>query len=467
MSSDEQVDGAALGEVVIAAEGLGKYYEIYGSPSDRLKQFLLPPLDRALGGVPKRYFREFWALKNLSFEVRKGQTIGIIGRNGSGKSTLLQLVCGTLMPSTGSVQTRGRIAALLELGSGFNPEFTGRENVLLSGALFGLDRATMSERYAAIVEFSGIGDFIEQPVKTYSSGMVVRLAFSVIAHVDADILVIDEALSVGDAYFTQKCMRFLREFMRQGTLLFCSHDMGAILNLCDYALWLDKGVLRMSGPPKAVSQGYLASLFESDGKTEESELPQSARVDSRDAAACVVPGEDIDVRQAMIDASSLRNDIEVFRFDESKAGFGTGYAKVDGVRLLDPDGRQVGWAVGGQHVTLEISASIFRDIPKPILGFVVKDKLGQIIFSDNTYLSYQDAPVAAHAGRRLVARFAFRFPVLPPGEYSISPAIAEGTQADHVQHHWVHDAMILQVHSSVVCLGLVGVPMKQIVMEAE
>ena len=466
-------------ELAIEVTGLGKYYEIYADPKDRLKQFVLPVLDRALGGEPKQYYREFWALRDVSFKVRRGETVGIIGRNGSGKSTLLQLVCGTLTPSSGQVNTTGRIAALLELGSGFNPEFTGRENIMLSGALFGLTAQQMEERYDDIVAFSGIPDFIDQPVKTYSSGMVVRLAFSVIAHVDADILVVDEALSVGDAYFTQKCMRFLRSFMKRGTLLFCSHDMGAIINLCERAIWLDKGVMRMNGAPKELSQEYLASLFEpEDGSMAETALVEGGggevEVEVEDTSADGQPSPleltaepaYVDMRQTLIDASMLRNDIEVFQFDENRASFGTGAARITAVHLLDAQGQKVNWALGGQDVKLRIIARANEQISRPIVGFVVKDKLGQIIFADNTYLAHRDRAIVVPRNGEVAATFDFRFPVLPAGEYSISPAIAEGTQADHVQHEWVHDALILHVQSSAVCLGLFGVPMRTIELEA-
>ncbi|HJY34773.1 MAG TPA: ABC transporter ATP-binding protein, partial [Vicinamibacterales bacterium] len=190
---------------------LSKVYQIYELPQHRLWQ--------SLWRGRRRFYREFHALTHVSFDVRRGEVVGIIGRNGSGKSTLLQLICGTLTPSAGQVVARGRIAALLELGAGFNQEFTGRENVYLNGAIMGLTTAEIDARYARIVEFADIGDFLDQPLKTYSTGMVVRLAFAVIAHVDADVLVIDEALAVGDAFFVQKCMRFLRDFMKRGTIL--------------------------------------------------------------------------------------------------------------------------------------------------------------------------------------------------------------------------------------------------------
>ena len=188
-------------DVVIRVRNIGKCYQIYDKPKDRLKQ--------ALWRGRRQYFREFWALRDVSFDVKRGETLGIIGRNGSGKSTLLQIICGTLTPSEGTVETRGRVAALLELGSGFNPEFTGIENIYLSASLHGLSNAGIEENLDKILAFADIGEFVNQPVKTYSSGMQLRLAFSVIAHIDADILVIDEALSVGDIFFTQKCMRFI------------------------------------------------------------------------------------------------------------------------------------------------------------------------------------------------------------------------------------------------------------------
>src|SRR5262245_6270990 len=225
-------------ELVIGAHGVGKAYNIYRRPEDRLKQMFFRR---------RRYYEEYWALRDVSLDVRRGETLGIVGRNGSGKSTFLQIACGTLEPTSGHIETRGRIAALLELGAGFNPEFTGRENVYLSASILGLTPAQVYERYPAIVDFAGIGDFLEQPIKTYSSGMQARLAFAVAAHVDADILIVDEVLAVGDAAFAQKCMRFIRRFKDRGTLLFVSHDVSAVVGLCDRAVWLDGGMVRDVG----------------------------------------------------------------------------------------------------------------------------------------------------------------------------------------------------------------------------
>lgn len=447
-------------EIAIRVSNLSKCYHIYETPRDRLKQFVLPRLGHAVGKTSKNYFREFWALKDVSFEIRKGETVGIIGRNGSGKSTLLQMICGTLSPSSGSIQTNGRVAALLELGSGFNPEFTGRENVYMNAAVLGLSREETEARFDDIATFADIGDFIEQPVKTYSSGMMVRLAFAVIAHVDADILVIDEALAVGDAFFTQKCMRFLRNFMKTGTVLFVSHDTGAVVNLCNKAVVLNHGQVVEIGTPKNVIEHYLATLYESNQEvggvlTDETNIPAS-QLQRQNVYR--------DMREGLINASTLRNDIEVFQFKTDQAGFGTGDAKIISARLLDQGGASLSWVVGGEDVILEIRCLAHKDILRPIVGFQFKDRLGQVVFADNTFLIYQHSPQAIEQGCELVARFEFRLPVLPTGNYSITAALADGTQENHVQHHWMHDALIVRVHASSVCHGLIGVPMRNIEM---
>jgi lipopolysaccharide transport system ATP-binding protein len=452
--------------ISVCATGLGKCHAIYESPRDRLKQFVLPRLSRAVGVGPGRYYREFWALQDVSFEVRRGETFGIVGRNGSGKSTLLQLLCGTLMPTTGEVRTEGRIAALLELGAGFNPEFSGRENVYMNGQVLGLTVAEIDERFDRIAAFADIGDFIEQPVKTYSSGMYVRLAFAVIAHVDADILVVDEALSVGDAYFVQKCMRFLRDFMERGTLLFVSHDTSAVLNLCDRAMFLERGRVRMIDTPKRVTEAYLADLY---AQTQDVKGIAAATPDSS-APVEATPIEAADYRDAreeLVRHSNLRNDLEVFRFDPDTPGFGTGHVRIDSATLNDANDAPLAWTIGGEAVRLTIRATAYARVERPIIGFLLKDRLGQALFGDNTYLTYLDEPPAAEPGHALVASFEFRMPELPAGDYALSVAVADGTQAAHVQHHWIHDALIVRAHASRVTFGLFGVPMKRIVLGVE
>ncbi|MGL6377285.1 ABC transporter ATP-binding protein [Aeromonas hydrophila] len=252
-------------DIAIKVENLSKCYEVYDTPRDRLKQFIFPRMQSVVRIVDRQnYFREFWALRNVNFEVKKGETVGIIGCNGSGKSTLLQMICGTLNPTSGSINTKGRIAALLELGSGFNPEFTGRENVYLNGAVLGLSNKEIDERFDDIADFADIGEFIERPVKTYSSGMTVRLAFAVQAMVDPDILVVDEALAVGDEKFQRKCFARLEELKSKGSsILFVSHSSASIVELCDRTLLLDHGNQLVFGDSPSVVRIYQKILYAS------------------------------------------------------------------------------------------------------------------------------------------------------------------------------------------------------------
>ncbi len=243
----------------IRASDLGKCYHIYPAPADRLKQFLLPRLQTRIGRNPSIYYREFWALSSVSFDIRRGETIGIVGRNGSGKSTLLQMISGTLTPTTGTVETQGRMAALLELGSGFNPDYTGRENVYMNCSVLGLTRSEIDERFESIVDFSEVRDFIDQPVRNYSSGMFARLAFSAAIHVEPEILVVDEALSVGDFAFQLKCIRRLRELADAGcTILFVTHDVEQVQKLCRRALYLRAGRAIFFGDAREACDHYLA-----------------------------------------------------------------------------------------------------------------------------------------------------------------------------------------------------------------
>ncbi len=451
--------GCATDDTAIRVSHLSKCYHIYDTPRDRLKQFIFPSLRRLTRQIPKQYFREFWALKDVSFEIKRGETVGIIGRNGSGKSTLLQMICGTLHPTNGEIRTRGRVAALLELGSGFNPEFTGHENIYMNASVLGLSIEEIEHQYDQIVAFADIGEFIHQPMKTYSSGMNVRLAFAVMAHVKAEILIIDEALSVGDAFFVQKCMRFLREFMERGTVLFVSHDVGAVLNLCSHAIWLHDGSIEASGHPKIVTESYLEKQYESEQGTASIKTSKVPTIQTN------VPLRDM--RLDFINRTNLRNDIELFPFLPNAPSFGAGGAVINSVRLLDSDDRHLSWVVGGEPVRLEISCSVLQAMFSPIVGFQVKDRLGQIIFADNTYLSYMHGPLSVLQGESFEAHFYFLMPVMPVGDYSIAIAVAEGTQVEHVQHKWIHEALVFKVHSTSVCHGLLGVPMMSIGLRKE
>ena len=452
-------------EIAIKVENLSKCYQIYDQPRDRLKQFVLPHLQRVIGMQTRQYFREFWALKNVSFGVRKGETVGIIGRNGSGKSTLLQMICGTLNPTSGDIQTQGRIAALLELGSGFNPEFTGRENIYLNGALLGLSKDEIDARFDNITAFADIGDFIEQPVKTYSSGMMVRLAFAVIAHVDADILVIDEALAVGDAVFTQKCMRFIRSFQQRGTLLFVSHDMGSVTSLCHRGIWLDRGRLEIDEKAKNVCRAYLQQTLQSVYGDEEKlyavgvdaahEGPAVAPIEITDAAS-TTPTDDA---RPMLDYGGL---FEVTDNLKDARGFRTGKADLIDIRIDNMTNPAERVLQGGERIQVRIRARAIEALERPILGFVFHDRLGQTLFGENTLPLTESTPYPVPAGGDFEAAFQFRLPMLPNGDYVVFASVAEGELHDNVQHHLLHDALIVKVSSSKVRWGLVGVAFERV-----
>jgi lipopolysaccharide transport system ATP-binding protein len=444
-------------DLAIKVENLGKCYAIYEQPRDRLKQFVLPRLNKLLNKQSKKYYREFWALNNVSFEVKKGETLGIIGRNGSGKSTLLQMICGTLTPTTGGVVTHGRIAALLELGSGFNPEFTGRENVYLNGAILGLSRNEIDQRLEDIIQFADIGEFIDQPVKTYSSGMVVRLAFAVIAHVNADILVIDEALAVGDAVFTQKCMRFIRRFQENGSLIFVSHDTASVQNLCKSGIWLKNGKIEQAGTAKSVSEAYLQfTLQEIYG--DESKLASIAPTSIRN--------ED-DAKEAIMDndsSSAIKYGAVALVRDNIDAakGWKTGKAEIVSITLNRLSPGPEGIFEGGDRVRITVRAKAHESLQNPILGFLVRDRLGQDLFGENTLPFTDRVPMPITAGTTFEGLFDFRLPMLPNGQYAVMTSIADGNLHDNVQHHWMHDALIINVSSSKIRWGLIGIPFERV-----
>ena len=440
-----------MNDIAIGVQNVSKVYRLYDDPLDRLKESLHP--------LRKKYHRDFYALKDVCFEVKKGETVGIMGKNGSGKSTLLKILTGVLTASNGHVVTYGKVLALLELGAGFNPELTGIENIYFNGALLGATREEMDAKLEAILAFADIGEFVCQPVKTYSSGMVVRLAFAVIANMDAEILIVDEALAVGDAFFVQKCMRFLRKFIETGTLVFVSHDSGAVLNLCSRAIWLSEGDVQADGTPKKITEAYLANLYEAQQGISAISPISENESDNK-------PNEYRDMRLDFINSSSYRNDIELFRFNENNDSFGKGGASIVSVGLVDEQERPLAWVIGGEMVSLIIRCKAKVDLFSPIVGFFVKDRLGQNVFAENTFLTYINNPIAVKAGQELKAKYTFRMPIMPVGDYSICASIAEGTQQEHVQHHWLYEGLTFKVHSSAVCHGLIGIPMKKIELKA-
>lgn len=460
-------------DVAISVKGASKAYRIWRDPGARLKaplldkvgstipSFLRPPgLKNRLSKQGKsRYYTDFYALNPLNLEIKKGEAVGIIGRNGSGKSTLLQMLAGTLTPTTGKIDVNGRVAALLELGSGFNPEFTGRENVYLNASVLGLKEREIDSKLEAILDFADIGDFIDQPVKTYSSGMNMRLAFAVIAHVNADVLIIDEAMAVGDVFFIQKCMRFIRKFKENGTLLLVTHDTASLQSLCDRAVWLHKGDCRAIGETKEISEQYLEATYAEQ---------QGVKLFKKENKQKLSPPfvKQVDSRSGILNNSNLRNDLEGFAFNENSSGFGANGAKIINVELLDRASKKtLAYSIGGEEVILKISVQALASLNQPIVGFYLKNKVGQHLFGDNTYISYSSEDISIGEGKVFIAEFHFQMPYLPAGDYAFSAAVAEGTQEEHIQHHWMHDSLIFKSQSTHVCGGLIGLPMTKIYLD--
>ena len=439
-------------EAVISCRNAGKCYKIYNSPKDRLKQ--------AIWGKRRRYYREFWALKDVSFELRKGDSLGVIGRNGSGKSTLLQLVCGTVSPTEGSVKTYGRVAALLELGSGFNPEFTGIENVYLNASMLGLCKEQIETKFDDILGFADIGEFINQPVKTYSSGMTVRLAFAVIANVNADILVVDEALAVGDAIFVQRCMRYIKRMRDERCLVFVSHDAEAVKSLCSKSLWLSNGRIMSYGLCKDVCLDYLRFCnaeisqesieFKAIGKrrkeTKDLDVSERVALESLKTASTRFVSSDVCSIEAVENLSAAD-------------GWSTGGAELVSVCLMPAgcEGVNTQPLRGGEEVVIEITARADITIDRPVIGFTVANRLGQHLFGENTLIARDlDGVEKADPGDLLYARFSILFPKLPSGEYALMASIADGDLQNHIQHHWTENAVIINVSSDRLRYGLVG-----------
>lgn len=435
-------------EVAIRVEGLSKCYDIYDAPGDRLKQFVVPRLQRLLGFRPVRYHREFWALRDVSFDVHRGETIGIVGRNGSGKSTLLGIICGTLDATHGCVRTVGRIAALLELGSGFSPEFTGRENVYMNASLFGLTKGEIDSRITQIAAFADIGEFLDQPIKTYSSGMIVRLAFAVIAHVDADVLVVDEALAVGDVFFQQKCLRFLETFKKSGgTILLVSHDTGTVLSLCQKALLLtpDKSIAPRFGSAEEICKLYLEDLYADPGRGRTSHADVPAITSAVDVGERVIVGK---VERA--------TSYVISSFNAEAESFGDGKARIVDAGFFDPKGGRLDVAYSEQRVCLKVTAKVICDIVHPAFGFMIKNKAGEYLYTEGTDESFRSFNLTIREGDIMEANFEFDMPNLIQGTYTVNVALAEGFGSDHRQQHWIHDAIVVEALSGRLVHGYCG-----------
>lgn len=432
-------------DLAIIVENLTKIYRLYDKPINRLKESLHPKR--------KIYHKDYYALDRINFEVKKGETVGIIGKNGAGKSTLLKIITGVLTPTRGQIQVNGRVLALLELGAGFNPELTGIENIYFNGIILGASQEEMDQKIESIINFADIGEYIYQPVKKYSSGMYVRLAFGIIANMDAEVLIVDEALAVGDAAFTQKCMRYIRKFQEKGTLLFVSHDTGAVLNLCQSAVWLEQGKIYKIGKAKDITEEYLQfTLQEIYG--EDQEL-KKIRVKKKQ------PEEEYRQNrknQYQVRLTGLEN-------INNATGWKTGVAEIKKVNLESLDSSEKKVFEGGERVRLHIMALAYQELISPILGFVVKDRLGQDLFGENTLPFTAKKLAKVNAGGRFKAEFDFMLPMLPNGQYAIMASVAEGDLHHNTQHHYLHDAYILNVNSSKIRWGLVGIAFDNIKFE--
>jgi lipopolysaccharide transport system ATP-binding protein len=452
-------------EIAIDVRGLGKCYKIYDQPRDRLKQFILPRLQIATSLPEKRYFREFWALRGVSFQVFKGETVGIVGRNGSGKSTLLQMICGTLNPTAGEVRTTGRVAALLELGSGFNPEFTGRENVYMSGAILGLDRSEIDARFKSIEDFAEIGEFIEQPVKKYSSGMMVRLAFSVAINVDPEILVVDEALSVGDELFQRKCFSRIEEIRSAGaTVLFVSHSGAQIIELCDRALLIDSGELLSVGDPKTVVSTYYKLLYapteKRDAIRKEMAQAEAPAFSNRDA------GEETSREH------TGQNDAEE-TYDANLRPTSSFDYESHGPRISDPvilseDGRMVNGLVRGRRYKYRYLVEFDAPASSVRFGMAIKTTSGYTLAAALSVQTTGEALVFVEKGRTLQVEFSFSCH-LNPGTYFMNAGVFGVVDGTEIVLHRRVDVAAFRVLplTSIVDTGAVSLEFKPFVEDAK
>lgn len=406
-------------ELAIRVQGVGKCYPIYDAPADRLRQFVMPPFWRMLHREPVRYHREHWALRDVSFDVRRGEQLGVVGRNGAGKSTLLQIICGTLAPTTGTVNVDGRIAALLELGAGFNPELTGRENVFLNGSVLGLNRAQIEQRYDSIVAFADIPGFIDQPVKHYSSGMFMRLAFAVAVHVEPDILVVDEALSVGDEAYQRKCHARIRRLRDDGaTILFVSHSAGHVTEVCDRAILIDQGELLALGTAKQVISRYQKLLYAPPGRAAQ---VRQALVDGRDATTDGRPlpamPESSPREEPRIAAATLEEGL----VPTSTVHYPARGCSIGQVRIETPEGERVNVLRPGDEYVYAYRVDFSEAAVAVRFGLMVKSLTGVELAGAVSHPESDPLPQVA-AGSSFEVRFRFRN-VFNPGTYFLNAGV--------------------------------------------
>lgn len=424
---------------MLKLENVSKIYHLYSSRTNSFLNLFFP-----YGRKCKR----FTALSPLSLDIYRGECIGIMGVNGSGKSTLLQMVAGTLTPSTGKIYANGKIMSLLELGSWIDADATGRENIYNAGYIQGLNKRRIKEKLPEIADFAEIGEFIDQPVSTYSSGMVMRLAFATSIYLNSEILLLDEIFAVGDAHFARKCIALLRSKIATSTVLIVSHDYNVITSLCNRAILLDHGEMVFSGSPRDVTERYLERCY--GEKQAVTVTPQSG-----------VSPSDGDVRPA-----SQKPDIVFSSFQSGSRSFGEGMAEICDFALLDENGNRITAVKGGECITLKISAVALKPLQHPAIGFAVRSPSGVILFGDVAEDHCEAIPLKA--GGRFSAVFRFIMPLFPDGDYSVSASISTGPLNDHKIQIWHHTAVNFAVTGGIPIQGvLFGLPMKEIMFYHE
>lgn len=438
-------------DIVISARGIGKSYRIYDNPKDRLKE--------ALWRGRRTWHRLFWALDDVSFELKRGETLGIIGVNGSGKSTLLQIIAGTLQPTKGRVEIRGRITALLELGSGFNPEFTGHENIYLNGSIIGLSRKEIDARYDEIVSFADIGDFLDQPIKTYSTGMVVRLAFAVQVLFDPDILIVDEALAVGDVAFQFKCVNRMRRLQEEGVaVILVTHDVDTVRSLCRNVIWLHEGRVKEAGPPLGVSSRYVKFLL--GDKAAEKEVGGAKR--GEDSAACIEepnagPPETAASATRILSRLDTRTDL---------VRWGSGEVVIEGVAIDNGEPGCEPVFEYGDTLHVEVQLRAVKDMPNSDIGFgfAFRNKKGLDIITYTTYEAGFRFP-QLRAGQTV--RMAFELEnILAAGEYALILAAEKVERSQERKYmDFIENGVIIQVLSDTRIFSAVLPEVKQELFE--
>ncbi len=399
--------------IAITINHLTKVYKLYDRPIDRLKESLHP--------LKKKYHKDFYALNDVSFEIKKGETVGIIGKNGTGKSTLLKIITGVLTPTSGSIHVNGRIASLLELGAGFNLEYTGLENIYFQGTPMGFSHEEMEAKIGEIVDFADIGDFIHQSVKMYSSGMFARLAFAVAINVEPDILIVDEALSVGDMRFQNKCIRKMEEIGKNGiTILFVSHDTQTINKFCNRAIWLHDGMIKQQGDPSQLLENYMS--FMSYGIETERILSNNKNIVNNFSS-----------KYTLIDVSTLDS-------------FGERKALIKGIGFFDENEKPISNLKQGSMVKFICEFTSAIDLYDISIGVLLKDSLNNEIITFNSYM-YKKPLKYVEKNTTIRTIITFKVPKIYPKEYTVTVALSEGTQLNHIQQHWIHTATIINIIS--------------------